>query len=125
MKWLIPPPYSQEMTGIRVHYLLKQGIYSMQISRICVITCPELYELYVVDLTRKTYPTKGGKGYSHSRTHPFRAPEGTSRPLQEDQKELTHPLPPPPCQRHSQGTPPYFNRRISAKIHFKVNKLYK
>lgn len=82
------------MTGIRVHYLLKQGIYSMQISRICVITCPELYELYVVDLTRKTYPTKGGKGYSHSRTHPFRAPEGTSRPLQEDQKVLIHPPPP-------------------------------
>ena len=66
----------------------------MQISRICAITCPELYELYVVDLTRKTYPTKGGKGYSHSRTHPSRAPEGTSRPLQEDQKELTHPHPP-------------------------------
>ena len=96
----------------------------MQISRICAITCPELYELYVVDLTRKTYPTKGGKGYSHSRTHPSRAPEGTSRPLQEDQKELTHPHPP------AKGTlrdppPPYLNRRISAKIHFKVNKPYK
>ena len=75
----------------------------MQISRICAITCPELYELYVVDLTRKTYPTNGGKGYSHSRTHPSRAPEGTSWPLQEDQKELTHS--PPPCQRHSQGPP--------------------
>ena len=65
----------------------------MQISRICAITRPELYDLYVVDLTRKTYPTKGGKGYSHSRTHPSRAPEGTSRPLQEDQKELIHPPP--------------------------------
>lgn len=97
----------------------------MQIPRICAITRPELYDLYVVDLTRKTYPTNGGKGYSHSRTHPSREPEGTSRPLQEDQKELIHPPPPPPCQRHSQGIPPYFNRRISAKIHFKVNKLCK
>ena len=54
----------------------------MQIPRICAITRPELYDLYVVDLTRKTYPTNGGKGYSHSRTHPSREPEGTSRPLQ-------------------------------------------
>ena len=66
----------------------------MQIPRICAITRPELYDLYVVDLTRKTYPTNEGKGYSHSRTHPSREPEGTSRPLQEDQKELIHPPPP-------------------------------
>ena len=98
----------------------------MQISRICAITRPELYDLYVVDLTRKTYPTKGGKGYSHSRTHPSRAPEGTSRPLQEDQKELIHPPPHLPAKGTlREPPPPYFNRRISAKIHFKVNKLYK
>ena len=88
----------------------------MQISRICAITRPELYDLYVVDLTRKTYPTKGGKGYSHSRTHPSRAPEGTSWPLQEDQKELTHP--PPPCQRHSQGTPPPLNLTEGSVLKF-------
>ena len=73
----------------------------MQIPRICAITRPELYDLYVVDLTRKTYPTNEGKGYSHSRTHPSREPEGTSRPLQEDQKEL---IPPPPPHLPAKGT---------------------
>ena len=79
----------------------------MQIPRICAITRPELYDLYVVDLTRKTYPTNGGKGYSHSRTHPSREPEGTSRPLQEVHKALIHPPPPPTSlPKALSGNPP-------------------